>query len=187
MNVDDAFRAWLKFLYIDLLNRSPDTGGFDYWVSVRRRNAGSYKLGSQSPHDNTFWGLSRVDLPVDVAPGGQVTFRFNIVAPSLGIGSGIARFFQWQMVQEAVESFGDTNPLTRISIVPKSGTTTTVPDIIELNWSTAEKMIRDAFLNPNVTGTKVSNAWVDSQSPKAGTMVAAGTTVNIHLRTGPIP
>jgi FAD binding domain-containing protein/PASTA domain-containing protein len=164
-------------------------------VSVTMQNTGVttwrkssyYRLGSQASQDNNFWGLNRVELPMDVAPGGQVTFHFNIVAPTQGIGSGITHFFEWKMVQEAVEWFGVTTPLTTIHIVPKQGATTTVPDVMELNWSTAKKMILDAFLNPSVTGTDVPNAWVDSQVPKAGTVVATGTTVKVHIRTGAKP
>jgi hypothetical protein len=108
-----------------------------------------------------------------VAPGGQVTFYFKIVAPSQGVGSGITHFFEWQMVQEGVEWFGITTPLTTIHIGPKQGSTTTVPDVMEQNGSTAKKMLLDAFLNPSVTGaTNDPNAWVDSQLPKGGTVVA---------------
>jgi hypothetical protein len=64
--------------------------------------AGSYRLGSQAPQDNTVWGLSRVDLPNDVMPGKTATFQFNITAPSQ---SGIYQF-QWRMVQDSVEWFG---------------------------------------------------------------------------------
>jgi len=147
------------------------------------RKSSFYKLGSQGSQDNTFWSLNRVDLPVDVTPGGQVTFRFNIVAPTQGIGAGLTHFFEWQMV-EGVEWFGDTTPLTRIRIAPKQGTTTTIPDVFELNWGTAKKKILDAFLNPIITGTNVADAWVDSQSPESGKVVATGTTVNVHLTTG---
>ena len=85
------------------------------------------------------------------------------------------------MVLEGIEWFGDTNPLTSIRIAPKQGTMTTVPSVRELSWDAANKMILDAFLTPNFTGTKVPGAWVDSQFLKEG------TTVKANLRTGPIP
>jgi hypothetical protein len=120
---------------------------------------------------------------VDVAPSNQVIFRFNILAPTEGIGASITHFYEWKMV-DGVEWFGDNTPLTTIRIAPKQGTMTKVSDVFELNWSTAKKKILDAFLNPGVTGTNIPDAWVDSQSPEAGTVVATGTTVNVHLRTG---
>ena len=82
-----------------------------FHVSVRYRNSGSttwtntdnYYLGSQNPQDNLFWGLNRVNLPYDVAPGDTVSFSFDIVTPdTLGTFP-----MQWRMVQDSVEWFGD--------------------------------------------------------------------------------
>jgi hypothetical protein len=53
-----------------------------------------YQLGSQNPQDNTTWGLSRVALPSAVEPGAEVSFDFNITAPST---PGTYNF-QWRMV-----------------------------------------------------------------------------------------
>ena len=54
---------------------------------------------------------SRVPLPRDVAPGGSVTFTFSVKAPT---SSGTYNF-QWQMVQDGVEWFGE--PTSNVSIV----------------------------------------------------------------------
>jgi hypothetical protein len=62
-----------------------------------------FRLGSQDPQDGTTWGINRVELPHDVAPGEQVTFTFSITAPT---APGTYRF-QWRMVQELVTWFGD--------------------------------------------------------------------------------
>ena len=57
-----------------------------------------YRLGSQNPRDNTTWGLRRVALPHEVAPGSEVSFDFTVTAPS---ASGVVDF-QWGMLQETV-------------------------------------------------------------------------------------
>src|ERR1017187_4399808 len=64
-----------------------------------------YRLGSQSPQDNTTWGLGRVNLPSSpVNPGQNVTFTFNCTAPA----APGTYTFAWRMVQESVQWFGDT-------------------------------------------------------------------------------
>jgi hypothetical protein len=84
--------------------------GNDYNVSVTMKNTGTttwtageqYKLGAQNPQDNTTWGLNRVFMPGNVAPGAQGTFNFTVTAPP----SPGAYNFQWRMVQENVQWFG---------------------------------------------------------------------------------
>src|SRR6185503_21275195 len=78
-------------------------------VSVTMRNtgtatwfAGSYFLGSQNPQDNTTWGLNRVSLASNVAPGANVTFTFGITAPAF---AGTYNF-QWRMLQSGAGYFG---------------------------------------------------------------------------------
>ena len=82
------------------------TAGGTHVVSVTMTNTGTstwtrgsgYQLGSQSPADNTTWGLNRVPVPTGkaVSPGKSITFRFSVVAPSV---SGIYGF-QWQMLRQ---------------------------------------------------------------------------------------
>lgn len=113
--------------------------GQRYNVSVKMRNAGNavwnaaknYKLGSQNPQDNQTWGLSRVGLPaaklppiilgaaapippasISVAPGQEVTFDFIITAPKTPGNYN----FQWQMLQEGVEWFGDATPSVPVRV-----------------------------------------------------------------------
>jgi hypothetical protein len=91
-----------------------------YPVSITLTNMGnntwtaaeSYYLGSQSPEDNFTWGLNRVALPHDVLPGEQVTFNFFITAPA----EPGSYDFQWRMVQEGVEWFGDLSPNIPIEV-----------------------------------------------------------------------
>jgi len=85
-----------------------------YNVSITMKNTGStiwpggttIKLGSQNPQDNSTWGTNRVVLPNAVWPGSQYTFNFTVTAPSR-IGS---YNFQWRMLEEGVQWFGDYTP-----------------------------------------------------------------------------
>ena len=88
-------------------------------VSVTFKNIGTstwtkangYFLGSQNPQDNNTWGLNRVPLSDsdNILSGEEKTFEFEITAP------GIAGYynFQWRMLQDGVEWFGQdtTNAL----------------------------------------------------------------------------
>lgn len=96
------------------------TAGQSYAVSVTMKNtgsntwttAGSYNLGSQNPQDNGTWGVARVGLPYSVAPGDEVTFNFTVTAPAtLGTYN-----FQWRMVQDGVEWFGDFSPNVAVTV-----------------------------------------------------------------------
>jgi hypothetical protein len=53
-----------------------------------------------------------VELPFSVAPGEQVTFNFTATAPS----NPGTYDFQWQMLQEDVEWFGDLTPNVRVNV-----------------------------------------------------------------------
>ena len=97
------------------------TAGLSYNVSVTMRNSGTttwtsdvYKLGSQNPQDNTTWGTSRVYLPAGttVPPGSDYTFNFTVTAPSTAGNYN----FQWQMVHEGVQWFGDLTPNVVVSV-----------------------------------------------------------------------
>jgi hypothetical protein len=157
-------------------------------VTVTMRNTGSstwtrsasYRLGSQAPQDNTRWGLGRVELPNDVAPGGTVTFSFQITAPN---EPGAYRF-AWRMLQEQVEWFGLPMPHAVVRVVYPQGTTT-VPFVEELTGVAASRVVRQAGLQPVFTGSSDSDAVVSTQSPPGGTTVALGSTVTMNMRRSP--
>lgn len=94
--------------------------GQGYSVSVTMQNTGSttwtsaagYKLASRNPADNTTWGMNRVNLPASVAPGAQVTFTFNVTAPST---AGTYNF-QWQMIKEGTALFGAASTNVAVSV-----------------------------------------------------------------------
>jgi YD repeat-containing protein len=115
------------------------SGGAHYRVSVRMRNSGSstwsasrlYRLGSQNPQDNGTWVTSRVAVPSDVQPGGDVTFNFSVIAPT---SSGIYNF-QWKMVEDSVEWFGDLTPNVAVNVSAAAAAPNPAPDIYSARLS----------------------------------------------------
>lgn len=87
-----------------------NNNGGSFWV-----NSNGYNLGSQNPQDNTRWGLGRVGFAGTISPGQNGTFTFNCTAPTTA-GSYA---FDWKMVQDGVEWFGDT-ATGGINVVPPS-------------------------------------------------------------------
>ncbi|NIO22884.1 MAG: cellulase family glycosylhydrolase [Candidatus Aenigmarchaeota archaeon] len=90
--------------------------GQTYDVSITMKNTGTttwnatsgYKLGSHTPYNNIAWGLCRVELNQgeSVSPGEEKTFAFKITAPTYPRTYN----FQWRMIVEWVEWFGDLTP-----------------------------------------------------------------------------
>ena len=100
-------------------------------VTVRMRNAGTttwtssagYQLGSQRPDDNVRWGLSRVALPSEVPPNGEVDFTFEVVAPETVKGHK----FRWRMVRGTDGWFGERTELHEITVEDPSFGDAAVP------------------------------------------------------------
>ncbi|HEX7314762.1 MAG TPA: hypothetical protein VF297_12625 [Pyrinomonadaceae bacterium] len=98
------------------------TAGLIYNVSVTMKNTGSttwtrageYKLGAQNPQDTSRWGTTRVELtPADsIAPGATKRFDFQVRAPAT---TG-TQPFQWRMLREFVEWFGDFTPVVNVNV-----------------------------------------------------------------------
>jgi YD repeat-containing protein len=101
--------------------------GMRYRVWVRMRNTGSstwtaahlYRLGSQNPQDSSTWVTSRVAVPGDVVPGAEAVFNFTVIAPT---AAGQYNF-QWKMVEDSVEWFGDLtqNVAVTVQLPPGNG------------------------------------------------------------------
>ncbi|WP_010420365.1 NBR1-Ig-like domain-containing protein [Anaerophaga thermohalophila] len=97
-------------------------GGQNFTASITIRNTGltswsaadAYYLGSQNPHDNTIWGSNRIALLSDetVEPWQEKTFTFDFAAPNQ---RGTYNF-QWRMLQEWVEWFGETTSNVSIEV-----------------------------------------------------------------------
>ncbi|MES2161416.1 MAG: NBR1-Ig-like domain-containing protein [Pseudomonadota bacterium] len=94
--------------------------GQAYTVTVVMKNSGAstwiasnqFRLGSQSPFDNTVFGIQRVELPSSVAPGAQASFSLSLKAPAAP-GNYV---FQWRMVEEFVEWFGQQTPAVTVAV-----------------------------------------------------------------------
>lgn len=101
-------------LYLSHTAPSTMIPGQSYSVSVTMLNTGTtvwsegnqYRLGSRAPTDNFHWGTNRVTFPGDVQPGSSVAISFIVDAPSLAGGYN----FQWQMIAENSEWFGEETP-----------------------------------------------------------------------------
>ena len=98
--------------------------GQAYSVSVTMRNSGTstwssvggYRLGSQNLPDNSTWGPNRANAINTVAPNGDITYNFAVTAPPT---EGTYNF-QWRMVQDGVEWFGDATPNVAVTVTPPS-------------------------------------------------------------------
>ncbi|HOI97844.1 MAG TPA: NBR1-Ig-like domain-containing protein, partial [Candidatus Pacearchaeota archaeon] len=99
------------------------TAGQTYQVSVAMKNTGTtawteadkFRLGSQNPQDNWIWREGRVYLAAgeEIAPGQTKTFNFDVKAPA----TPGAYNFQWRMVQEGVEWFGQISSNIVVNVI----------------------------------------------------------------------
>ncbi|MYM67691.1 hypothetical protein GTP45_12715 [Pseudoduganella sp. FT55W] len=159
--------------------------GTSYSVSVRMKNIGTttwtpdtYGLGAQAPANNWDWGVARVPLSTSVAPGETYTFRFSVkrAAPA-----GVYNF-QWQVVQENVEWFGDTSPLVSV-VVSQPGNP--LPTLTVTRNPSPMVLGRTYSITWNSTNaTSVSNACtVDHPGPGysgSSTFPPSGTLTNLE-------
>jgi len=76
--------------------------------------AGGFHLGSQNKQDNPNWGTNRVELNEgeSIAPGESKTFTFDVSVPN----TASVYNFQWRMVQEDVNWFGDLSPNRLVNV-----------------------------------------------------------------------
>lgn len=94
--------------------------GEEFEFNITFKNTGNtvweyqnyYHLGSQNPQDNTNWGTNRIILPSDVAPDEEITITATLTAPIEESVYG----FQWRMVQDGVEWFGEASESLLIHI-----------------------------------------------------------------------
>ena len=93
--------------------------GKTYQAAIRMRNISGknwvapFRLGSQSPQDNTTFGLGRVDVPGPIAAGQDAVFQFKVTAPEMP-----GKYtFQWRMVEDGVAWFGPSTPALIISVI----------------------------------------------------------------------
>jgi RHS repeat-associated protein len=97
--------------------------GKTYATSVDMSNTGTkpwtaaagYALVSDNP---TVWGISRVEPTTMINPNVGQTFRIPLTAPSV---PGTYTY-QWHMVQDGVETFGDTTKSLEVVVKPAAPT-----------------------------------------------------------------
>lgn len=118
--------------------------------------AGTYKLGSQNPQDNRNWNTTaRADLSGPVAPGQQGTFTFSVTAPAT---TGFYNF-QWRMVQENLDWFGELSSNVAVEVVPpptiaiqRTPATLIAGQAYTVTWSTTNASSLSYSCTANGTG-----------------------------------
>ena len=146
------------------------TAGQTYSVSVVMKNTGTatwtkaaaYKLGTQNPQDNNLWLVSanRVELgdAESIAPGQSKTFTFNVKAPS---AAGTYNF-QWKMLREGLEWFGDTSMNASVIVQSPAGNTLpTVSITFPANGASVSGPITVSVSAANSIGVSVVELYVD--------------------------
>jgi len=159
-------------------------------VSVTMTNTGSttwsasrlYALGSQNPGDNTTWGLGRVSLAGDVPPGGSATFTFNITAPAT---PGTYNF-QWRMVQDGVEWFGDSSTNVAVDVLSAGTLLADVPNgttqLYRLFKASTNRHMYTS--NSNERKALIASGWVKDRAVGFVIPPAAGTLPLYRLHIG---
>ena len=155
-------------------------------VSVTMKNTGNttwtagskYSLGSQNPQDGTWWGTGRVAVSGSVAPGQTTTFTFAAKAPS----SANTYNFQWRMVQDGVEWFGDYTPNLALTVSPKINSAQFISQSVPANWTLGQSQTVSVTMKNTGNTTWGSTYFLGSQNPQDNTIwnsgrVSAGTPV----------
>lgn len=131
-----------------------NVGDFSWFVNQ------GFKLGAEG--DSMIWGLNRAPLTADVMPNGQTAFTFNITAPST---PGTYNF-QWRMLQEGVQRFGDVTPNTAITVLAASNQAQFISQSVK-SVMTASEFTTVSITMKNVGNTTWrtgSNYWLGSQN-----------------------
>jgi RHS repeat-associated protein len=163
------------------------TAGQSYNVSVTMRNTGTntwtasslYRLGSQNPQDNVTWGVGRIELPTSVAPTSSVTFNFIVTAPS---APGTYNF-QWRMLREMVEWFGDFT--TNVTVTVSSGSQPVPRDgLASLSYDQATNRISTAGWEYDAAGNqtraqRADGTWQRYVYDAAGRLVKVQNDSNV--------
>lgn len=138
-------------------------------------------------------GKTSMTIPADVIGKSFADAKAELAAMNLQVQrgpddtSGTADKGTVAAVSPAVGSTvnaGDTVTLS-VSTVDQSGTPVQVPDVRGKSWSQAQKILRDAGLNPQKDfWSNFSGGNVTATSPNAGKTVASGSTVYVRLGGG---
>jgi subtilisin family serine protease len=108
-------------------------------VSITMKNVGTttwqtgqyFAIGPQP--DNGTWGTAHPPLPANVAPGSQVTFTFNVTAPST---PGTYNF-QWRMLKDW-DFFGDRTDNVAVAVLSPSNQSEFVSQTVPTTMTAGE-------------------------------------------------
>ncbi|WP_373924723.1 RHS repeat-associated core domain-containing protein [Duganella sp. CY15W] len=135
-------------------------------VTIKMANTGTttwvpdgqnpYRLGAQSPQDNQLFRSSgRANLKSAVAPGEVGVFAFTVTPPRK---AGTYKF-QWKMLREFVEWFGESTPAIDITVFDNpslSATISAAPSSVRVNGtSKADVMITASGSSGGVNARKL--------------------------------
>lgn len=163
-------------------------------ILVKMRNTGNttwdggaYKLASQNPSGNTTWGVNEVAVSSPVAPGAEVTFLINAVAPTT---PGTYNF-QWQMMKEGAGYFGALPENLVVTVnqpAPELEILTLSLDSIEAGRTYAQQLTARGGAQPYTwslkQGVLPNGVGLDSAAGRiSGTPTSVGTFVfTVELR-----
>jgi serine protease len=115
------------------------------------------KLGAEG--DSMIWGSNRVPLTSGVQPNGQAVFTFNITAPST---PGTYNF-QWRMLQEGVQRFGDATPNVAVTVLAPSNQAQFISQSVKSVMTASE------FSTVSITMKNVGNTtWTTGSAYRLG-------------------
>jgi len=138
----------------------------------------------------------RVDqFDAGISSEGVIVYRVQTPDPLGHAQNATARVILLTPTALAVgQSFTSDNHVTvQLTAVLPGGfsvaihTQAIVPDVMEVSREIATNRVHAVGLVPKFTGQSLPLAWVSSQSPTAGQLVATGSTVTMHLHPGPLP
>jgi len=142
--------------------------GQSFPVSITMKNVGTttwtageeFKLALQP--DSLTWTVVRVTVPNNVAPGATVTFNFNAIAPTVPGNYG----FQWRMIDEGQERFGDLTPNVMITVLAWSNQAQFVSQSVPNAMYVGESYNVSVTMRNvgNTTWQTSSNYWLGSQN-----------------------
>lgn len=136
---------------ITMQNRGPQL--WQAWQNIRLASEGN----------SLTWGVNRVPVQTDVSPGSQYTFTFWITAPAV---PGTYNF-QWRMLDEGVQKFGDVTPNIPITVVSPSNQAEFVSQNVKSVMTAGEYSTVSITMKNvgNTTWATGSNFWLGSQNP----------------------
>jgi subtilisin family serine protease len=140
---------------ITMQNRGPQV--WNAWGNFRLASVGN----------SMTWGPNRAPVLTDTFPGSQFTFTFPITAPAV---PGTYNF-QWRMLDEGVQTFGDVTPNIPITVVSPSNQAEFVSQNVKSVMTAGEfTTVSITMKNTgNTTWSTGSNFWLGSQNPQDNT------------------